>query len=290
MMTINEIINNKIASIELDKSVKADDRIEAVYIKYPKLRELDIDLVNIRSSKLIAIMEGDEVPLKLINKREEDLRAERLEFLKNNNIREDFDKSWVSCEKCMDTGFITSSDGRKAVCMSCMKDAVKEAFEASGMKDYDTYTLKGFKLDYFGDNKRKKQFEGIRNLIEGKDDNSRATLLFGSSQTGKTYLAVVSAKYAILQGKSAQYIKADDLQYFEREELDELKDYDYIVIDDYSAEITLGYRTAAAIYNLLESRIAKKKPTVIVSATNKETLVANSEERIAGILSRANVL
>ncbi len=290
MKTINEVINNKIAAIELDKAVQTDNRIELTYKKFPKLREIDIDILNIRSSKLIAIMEGDEAPLKLISKREDDLRAERLDFLKKNNIREDFDKAWVSCETCMDTGFIRSSDGRNAVCMSCMKDAVKETFEASGMKDYDTYTLKGFKLDYFGDSKRKKQFEGIRNLIEGKEDATKASLLFGSSQTGKTYLAVISVKYAILQGKSAQYIKADDLQYYAKEDLEELKDYDYIVIDDYSAEITLGYKTAAAIYNLLESRIARKKPVVLVTGTNKETLVANSEERIAGILSRAYVL
>lgn len=290
MRSIASIIERKIASIELQKSVDTDYRIEQTYKKYPALRKIDIDTVNARSSRLISIIEGDDAPIAAIEKLEENLRNERIEFLKANNIREDFDKPWISCEKCEDTGFVVSSDGRKAVCMSCMKDAVKEAFDESGMKDYDTYTLKGFKLDYFGDNKRKSQFDGMRKLIEGKEPCQSASLLISGSQSGKTYLSVVSVKYAILQGKTAQYIKSDDLQYFTAQELDDLKDYDYVVLDDYSSEVTLGYKTANAIYKLLEARIAKKKPTVVVSGTSLESLVANSEERIAGILSRANVL
>lgn len=290
MKTIQEIINSKIASVELDKSVDTDYRIDQTYNKYPMLREIDISIVNARSSRLIAIMEGDEAPIAAIKKLEADLHDKRSQFLKDNNIRPDFDQPWVSCENCMDTGFIRSSDGRKAVCMSCMKSAVKEAFEEAGMKDYDTYTLKGFKLDYFKDSNRKKQFGELRDLIEGKEDCTKVSLLTSQSQTGKTYLSVISVKYAILQGKSAYYAKSDDLQYFEAEDLNALKDYDYIVIDDYSAEVTLGYKTAGAIYRLLEARVAKKKPTVVVSGTNREALVANSDERIAGILSRANVL
>ncbi|MCQ2516007.1 MAG: hypothetical protein MJ094_04010 [Saccharofermentans sp.] len=290
MKSIKEVINNKLASIELDKSVRTDDRIEATYNAHPNLRRIDIDIVNVRSARLISVMEGDQAPLPALNKREDDLREERANYLKANNIRPDFDKPWVSCENCMDTGFVTSYDGRKAVCMSCMMEAVKETFDESGMKDFDTYTPKGFKLDYFGNNKRKKQYDGLRNLIEGKADSSKVSLLTGGSQTGKTFLAVVSCKYAIFQGKSAQYIKADSVQYFTSEELDELKDYDYVVIDDYSSEVTLGYKSASSIHNLLEARSAKSKPTVVVTGTEKESLVANSDERISSILSRATVL
>ena len=182
---------------------------------------------------------------------------------------------------------MTAKDGRKVVCASCMKDALEEVFNESGLKDFGTYTLKSFKLDYNGS--RASEFEGIRALIEGKSEES-LMLLTGGVQTGKTFLAVVSCKYAIMQGLSAYYMKSDRAGDFDNFELDELKTYDLIVIDDYAGEVTKYYKTANALHTLLEARLASGRATIIVSSSSIDTLVAESDERIAGKLRTAGTL
>lgn len=287
MRTIKDIVSSRVSSNEILKSVRTDERIEQTYKRFPKLRQIDIDIVSARGSRFALILEGDEAPLASIEKLEGELIQKRKDFLLSNNIPDDFDHDQVICSTCMDTGYITSKDGRKVVCKICMKDAIKEAFDEAGMKDYDTYNLSGFKIDYFPGDKRKRQFTNIRSLIDGKDKCNNVSLLLGTSQSGKTYLSIVTVKYAISLGKSAYYIKSDDLASLSQETIDELKDYDYVVIDDFAPEITMFYKNACAFYKLLESRTAKHKPTVVVSSNDKKTITDNSEERIAGILKRA---
>ena len=91
-------------------------------------------------------------------------------------------------------------------------------------------------------------------------------------------------------GLSAYYVKADRLYELSRADQDELKDYDFVVIDDYSPEVTRLDKTATALHSLLEARQASGRATVIVSSASLEVLVAESEERIAGKLKSAGTL
>jgi len=288
MKTIIEAINDRLDQRQLSKRIETSERTEATYREYPKLYELDSKLLEVRSSKLISSLEQDKEPIKALNKLEDELISQRTDFIKKNGINPNFDKPQIKCQKCSDTGFIKASDGRRVVCMTCMQAALEDAFEGSGLKDYSSYTLKAFKLDYFKDGGiRKRQFEGIKAVTAGDIGGKPLRVLNGKVQSGKTYLAVIATKYAILQGLSAYYVKADKLCDLPHEDLETLKSYDMVVIDDYSAEVTLGYKNAAALHDLLEARIASGRVTIMITTTRLDVLVANSDERIAGKLSLA---
>ena len=293
MKTINDAINERLSRLRNLKEMESERRVESVYRRFPELRKIDRDLIDVRTSRMICSIENDSEPLPALNKREEDLRAQREQFLKDNNIPVNFSEPAPSCAKCGDTGFVKAKDGRNVVCTACMQGALDEVFTASGLKDYSTYTLKSFDLNYYdkgsSGNARRKAFMGIRNLMEGKD-MKKLQLLTGPVQSGKTYLAVICCKYAIMQGLSSCYIKADKLGELGNSEIEEFKSYDIIFIDDYSAEVTKLYRTATALHNILEARLAAGRATVIISSSSIEILVADSDERVAGKLRLAGTL
>lgn len=289
MKTINEAMGERLSRIRNEKQMDVNDMIELVYRKYPRLKKIDCDLVDVRASRLICSIEQDDAPVAALKRREEELLAERKKFIADNKIDPGFDKEKVHCDKCGDTGFTTSSDGRRVVCQACMKEALLEAYNESGMKDFSTFTLKSFDLNYYKNGDRRRMFDGLRKLMEGKTDK-KLMLLSGGIQTGKTYLAVITCKYAAVQGMSSYYVKADSLMYLSHEEVQELKSYDIIIIDDYSAEVTLNNKTANTLHTLLEARLAAGLATVIVSTSPLEVLVADSDERIAGKLKNAGTL
>lgn len=287
MKTISEAIDERLSQIRNLKKMDAENKIEAVYRRFPELRKIDNALLDVRTSKILCAIEHDEAPLAALNKREDDITKQRSEFLAEHHIPAGFEDADVYCTKCNDTGYVKAGNGSLIVCKACMRDALEEVFSGSGLKDFATYTLKGFKFDYSKD--RARQFEGLKNLMEGKSDK-KLMILNGGVQTGKTYLAVVSCKYAIMQGLSACYIKADRLSRLSFDEVDDLKKPDLLIIDDFSAEITGYDRTAYVLHDILEARLASDRATVLVSTTAAEVLIGNSDERIAGKLKTAGTL
>ncbi len=287
MKTIIDAVNERLARLKNLKEMESDDKRDALYRKFPGLRKIDNDLIDVRTARMICSIENDKEPVPLLNKREENLIKEREDFIKEHKIPANFTQAFVVCDKCNDTGFVTTKDGRRVICTSCMKDALTEVFDESGLKDFQTYDIKGFDISYNSD--RNRMFKGLRSLMEGSSEK-KLMLLSGAPQTGKTYLSVVACKYAILQGLSAYYVKADRLESFKYDDIDELKDYDLVIIDDYAAEVTRVSRIATALHNLLEARLAAGRSTVIVSTSPLEVLVSDSDERIAGKLRTAGTL
>lgn len=287
MKTISKAIEERLTQIRTLKKMDAETRIEAIYKRFPELRRIDNALLDVRTSRMLCALEHDEAPLAALNKREEDISRQRSEFMAEHNIPEVFEEAEVFCSKCNDTGYVRAKNGSLIVCKACMKDALEEVFSESGLKDFSTYTLKGFKFDYSKD--RARQFEGLKNLMEGKSAK-KLMVLNGEVQSGKTYLAVVSCKYAIMQGLTACYVKADRLSRMSFDEIDDMKKPDLLIIDDFSAEITGYDRTAYVLHDILEARLASERATVLVSTTATEVLIGNSDERIAGKLKTAGTL
>lgn len=287
MKTINELISEVAASMAARRRIAAEDHALAVYKAHPKLASLDNDLVEVRKSKLIAAIEHDDKPVPALDAREKQLLLERQSYIKDNNIDPDFEEEKVICSSCGDSGYAKTKDGRTIVCPSCMSGVLEEAFNEAGMSDYSSYTIKAFSFDRFGDAKaRKTKFAKVKALFE-EEGRKGVAVYSDASCAGKTYLAVVAVKYAIIEAKSAYYLKAEDLERISDEKLDMLKGYRFVAIDDYSAESTFSRRTASALNSLLEARCANGRPTLIVSTSPYEDLVAGSDARISGKILNA---
>ncbi len=292
MQTIKSLIAERQGSLKAERAIMQEDRINSVYSRFPRLKEIDREVLEIRKSKIFAVLEDDSEPAALLEKRESELYEERNAFLKDNKIDPDFDKEIPCCDVCEDTGFTSTAGGIKIVCTKCMSYELNKCYDYCGMSDYENYTLKAYKHDYFGDKQhRKSVFEAVKKIFEGKtEDSSKLYVYSDKIQSGKTYLSVILVKYAIIEGIGAAYVKAEEVSSFDEDAMDFIKSCEFLLIDEYAAEITRDWRKASAINSVLEARIAGNLPTVVVSISSKEVLVADSDVRISGKLSRANVL
>ena len=105
MKTITDAINERLSRTRNMEKTDLE--------KQPKN---DSALVEVRTSRLICAIDHDKEPLAALQKREDDILKERKEYIDKNKIDPFFDREHVSCEKCEDTGFTKTKDGRRAVC------------------------------------------------------------------------------------------------------------------------------------------------------------------------------
>ncbi len=291
MKTIKQLIADRYAYGRAIREIRREERTDEVYSKFPALKAMDDELIAIRSKRMIAAIDHDNVAQKICESDEHQLLARREEFIKEHRIDPGFDKEMPVCAECGDTGFVRMSKGYDRVC-DCMKDLVVECFDSCGLKDYASYSNTALDMDMFGDKEHRKEVrKRLTSAIIEPDRLGMPLLLYVDKvRSGKTFLAVCMVKTAILLGKSAAYQKCDELRSLSAQDLRFVSDCEFLVLDDYSGAVTHKADNASALNNILESRMAKRLPTVIVSSSSKEVLVEESDVRIAGKLNKADLV
>lgn len=288
MKTIKALITDELSSRASRRGIRRDITVEEVYDKHPQLEKIDADLTALRASRILAAFENKEESIKAIDVREEELKSAREEYISKNNIDPYFDEEKPFCVDCNDQGYVTSPKGIKVVCRSCLKEEIEIAFSQAGLSDYTSYKIKNFDSNYYGDKKsRNGHLKSIMSLFEEGTDDKPIRIYSDVSGNGKTFLSVIATKYAILEGKSAYYIKAENFISIDEELKEFLKKCDMLIIDDYSAELTRKWMIASGINSVLEARFASNRPVVLVSSAPREQLISDSDERIAQKIKRA---
>ena len=291
MRTIKSLINEEVISRASERAIVREENIEDVYYRYPELQKIDEELLALRGSRMLAVFDKNEEPIKAIEVREEELKKAREAFISKNGIDPLFDEEKAFCQECDDTGYIEMANGKNAVCRSCMKSQIEDCFNSSGLKDYSTYKIKNFDRSLFGNKKeRSDKLKSMMKLFEEDLEGCPLKLYSDRGGSGKTFLAVVVTKYAILEGKNALYTKAETFLDVNEDEKDDYKLCEMLIVDDYSAEITRKWQIASALNSILEARMASNRPTVIISSSSKEQLVMESDERIAKKIERSNLI
>ena len=293
MKTIKELINESLTEVAASRDILRDESIRRTYRSCPELKEIDDQILNIRNSRFIAVIDKDERLIKRFDIAEEELQAKRDRIIKINNIDPAFDVAKKICDKCDDTGFAKGSDGTVKVC-SCRKKELEMCYEYSGMADYTSYKMKNYRDDYLGDpaGRKKVKNELLKVLLGLSDDNGKTVLWVYSAppQSGKTFLSVCVCKTAINLGKSAYYAKCEELQNIGTDTLEDLKRIDFLVLDDFADSVTMFNNVGSVLNSILEVRAASKLPTVLVSPFPKSELVNKCDMRISGKLASANLI
>ncbi len=276
MKTIKELISESLTEVEASKSIKRDESIRRVYKACPELKEIDDQILNVRNSRYIAVIDKDERLIKRFDIAEDELQVKRDRIMKINNIDPAFDMEKVICEKCGDTGFAKGSDGTLKVC-SCRRKELEQCYEFSGMADFSSYKMKN---------------ELLKVLLGLSDKDARTSLWVYSAppQTGKTFLSVCVCKTAINLGKSAYYSKCEDLQTAGTDTLEDLKRIDFLVLDDFADSVTLHNSIGSVLNNILEVRTASKLPVILVTPFSRTELVNKCDMRISGKLQAAGLI
>ena len=193
------------------------------------------------------------------------------------------------CSKCGDTGFVKGKDGTPRVC-SCKQAELEECYESCGLGDYTSFTMKNYRDDYLGDPEKRSEIKKqmLRAMLGVGDTASKPIWVYsGAPQTGKTYLSVIMTKTAISLGKSAFFIKCENLASLESDTIEDIKRIDFLVIDDFADDVTLHGDVGSVLNSVLEIRAASGLCTILVSALPLSDLVNGCDMRVSGKLGRA---
>ncbi len=260
-------------------------------LKYPEFQFIEQELAKTGFETVKAFSEPKEdamAVLMRIREKNSQLREERKNLLKALKFPENYLDVNYTCEKCKDTGIIEDYNSELRVSYgtsycSCYTDLLKKytAEKMSTMTPLELSVFEDFDIEYYP----KKSVNGkspyeIMSDVYAKcvqyaknfDIDSVSLLFSGRTGLGKTHLSLAIANEVIKKGYNVVYGSVITfLNKLEREKFgradtfeteDILIDADLLILDDLGAEFSSAV-AISALYNIINSRIARGVPTII---------------------------
>jgi DNA replication protein DnaC len=274
---------------------KADERARELRAKIPELAKIDKELSLVGLKIFGASLSGGDYKSQLEKVKEQnlELQKKRAELLLANGYPADYSDVKYECEKCGDTGFVDNK-----MC-SCMKEALTLAgIENSGFASLiKEQSFENFSLDYYSKNAQHSEImRRNRDFLVRYADNfdpksSQSILMMGATGLGKTHLSSALARRIIEKGNDVFYTGAIDL--FSQFEIQRFKSYsnepnelieryfecDLLIIDDLGTEM-INQFSVSTLYNLINDRLSRRKPTVVSTNLSKEEIQKKYTDRI----------
>ena len=285
---------------------RAQERAGELHTRIPEIARIDSELSKVGLEIFSASLAGENYKERLDKVREKNLALQerRAELLKANGYPVDYSDVKYECTKCSDTGFIDNT-----MC-SCMKEALTLAgIENSGFAELvRTQSFDNFSLDYYSQNikfheRMRMNVEFLKDYAENFNaKDARSILLMGGTGLGKTHLSSAVARKIIEKGSDVFYTGAIDL--FSTFEVQRFKSYsnesdelieryfecDLLIIDDLGTEM-INQFSVSTLYNLLNDRLMRKKPTIVSTNLSKDDIQKKYTDRITSrLFGEYNVL
>ena len=270
----------------------------------PRYRELKLELIDSMRIAMATVGADRETTEKVIlAQRERNLKAQReiKSLLRAHDLPENWLEADYTCKKCGDTGSIGIE-----LC-SCFEDVLKDlAFEEANKNSPLRFsTFEEFRLDYYSETVLEKFhcsprqrmteiFELCREYADTFGEHSASLLLCGATGLGKTHLSLAIAGEVLKKGYKVLYNSAQNIfnemqkEYFNRESTRAFEtlvlECDLLIMDDLGAEFSTTF-TDAALYNILNTRINMRLPTVISTNFAPHELEERYSKRISSRLT-----
>jgi DNA replication protein DnaC len=300
-----------------DKAIleQAFRRAEA-FAKNPALSELDAEIgaLGVRNARSI-LHEGSEGPAEL-DEQLQKLRNRRISLLADSGFPGNWLDAWWTCGKCRDTGYSDPGDGSGRKPCSCTSQLVLDRlYQASNLvRDaqvgFDKYTDK-----YYPDTANKERYgvdepvrvhmnavyERIRHFaVHFGEEGTRSLYLYGTTGTGKTFLAKSAGMHLLDSGHTVLYLSAP--AFFDAARAAKFRDEDdpdaetayrrilganLLILDDLGTEPATDSRYSDLL-TLLEARSAPSQEvrrTIIASNMDLKRLYSVYNERIGSRIS-----
>lgn len=215
------------------------------------------------------------------------LKKAQEKCLKNHGYESDYINPHYQCSLCKDQGIL--ENGETCDCLKRLKSDLRYAGFCKELP-LDGFSFDTFSLDYY-EGENKKDMEKI--LLTCKDfaksfPKTDNLIFSGGTGLGKTHLSLSIVRKVVANGYSAMYNSAQNFfNLIERDNFGKsdlgisegLISCDLCVLDDLGAEFSTSF-TQSALYNILNSRIIAKKPTVISTNLSPDQLESKYGDRI----------
>ncbi|MCL2234818.1 MAG: ATP-binding protein [Defluviitaleaceae bacterium] len=300
---MSDIFREVLRGFEKDKAA-AHGRLSArhalLYEKMPRVKEIDARLSEIGRTLALMVLkrDGDEAKRQLLKAESLGLTNEKDGLLYENGYDEDFFTDIYKCGTCQDTGFVGG------VQCNCLKQRlIGHYFEMSDLVkvadhgDFDTFNMAHYSDMTDPDHgisprANMERIFSIALAFTRKFDTEFENLLFyGSTGLGKTYLSNCIAREMLDKGRTVLYTSAtqlfrhvEDLR-FGRDPsrsaaiLNTAYEAELLIIDDLGTEFITTV-TTAELFNFINTRLLKKKHTIISTNLSPNDLAGIYTDRI----------
>ncbi len=285
---VESIIREK-TSERIKREESAEKMRLEVYKKLPRVAEID-SLLSSTAFDIIRASFGKKESaaevLKLRREKNATLIEERNSLLTSAGFPTDVTEVKYDCEVCNDTGY----DG--GVLCRCMHKRYARAV-AKKINSYlrlPEVWFPEFDLSLYPESgngpispraQMKEVFEFCKTYAQQFDETSGSLFMNGGSGLGKTHLAACIAKavsgkdFSVIYGTAFEILGAmEDVKFGRCEaDLDALFNCDLLILDDVGCEMATPF-TTSAFYNIVNSRLLSKKPTIVISPLTRDELVS----------------
>lgn len=277
--------------------------LDEISEKIPEITALQTQLaqIGLNISKVFFTSNDKQADIEKLKKESLEIQEKKKALLVKHGYSPDCTQIRYTCPICKDTGFINS---RRCKCHTeLLKELQREKIRK--FAPLDECTFESFDTKYYPDEimdnsvsprlKAEKIKESCRKYAASFTKASPSLMFMGSTGLGKTHLSLAIANVAINKGFGVAYGTAqnilNDLQNENFGRTDNLKynendilNCDLLLIDDLGTEFKSSYSTAC-LYNIINSRIASKKPTIVSTNLTFDELEEKYDQRITSRLT-----
>ncbi len=272
----------ELESRKADHESRQQARLQEIYEKLPRVREIDKQLrISMVQAAQAVFAKGNRELMEQAKQANLTLQAERKALIAANFPPEYLEEKPL-CPHCGGSGYMGSS---MCACLQelCCREQKKElALLSCGENDFAD-----FRLDYYPNDSvngvsprmiMAKNFEICKKYAAEFSLSSGNLLFNGGTGLGKTFLSACIAREVAEKGFSVAYESAQHL--FAKLEKDrfhpdeesarevaKLNGCDLLIIDDLGTELP-GNFVVAALYALVNDRLLAGKPTIISTNLN----------------------
>ena len=269
----------------------SEERKAEVEEKIPELKELNDKLSStVCELTKVIISKSDDAKSQIEKIKRTNIETQNMRnaLLTSNGYPADYLMPQYSCKKCSDTGFV---DGKRCDCLEKLVEKLK-IDKLNENSSISMYSFVDFKTSYY-DGKAAETMTKILGFCQRYAANfskqSESLFMCGETGLGKTHLSLSIAKEVIARGYNVaydsiiNYLNEIEREHFGKSDNDTLSaitSVDLLILDDLGAEFNSPFYNST-VYNIINTRINKRLPTIISSNLTSDAVAERYDDRIA---------
>ncbi len=311
-MSLNERYFNRACEL-LQQRVREnrmleDQRHDEVCRKIPEYAQLEAALADTSHDLIITMLNNWSTAPQHLDKLEQTnlaIQQNMSALLKTGGFPEDYLDRIYTCKKCGDKG---TYNGNWCECFNRLM--LKAAADnINSVSPLDLSSFDNFRLDVYPDTLdasigaspravMRQNFEFCKKYAEEFSPNSRGILMCGGTGLGKTHLSLAIANevmqkgYNVIYGSIPDLIRALEREHFGKSDentMEMLTSCDLLILDDLGAE-TEKPLYLSILYELINSRISRRSPTLINTNLGANDMQQRYQDRLWSRLYSMEVL